>query len=645
LLGRRLTAVDPAGNAITYTYDALGQRATMTAPNGGVFTYAYGARGQIAHLVNPQGDRTTFSYDAGGRRMLTELANGTRASYTYDGASRVTELYNLKADDSVILGLTYEHDSVGNPIAMLESSGDRVTWTYDATDQLTREQRSGAVGYDTTYAYDSLGNRLLKEASAALTTYAYDLANQLTTSQDASGVTTYTYDLAGNLRIVEQPTGQRTTTTWDDQNRQTRVLLPAGGIVTSAYRFDGLRHEKAEPQRVTKYIWDFQNYLAETDLADTVEAVYTNEPQQYGNLISQYRKGPTIWVPSYYQYDALGTTRGLTDESGGATDTYVYDAWGSHVDVSGTTVNSFRWIGKVGYYWDQGTGTFYIRARVYEPVIGRWMSQDPLWYPLVISSSSVKRTSISVFRLIINLYRYVLLRPLGLIDPSGLDQVSPGAPPAGVIAPAGKKCGITMMNKTSPFPDPGFAGRLDVPPLYGAKTEQEILKYIRDNKCCSVWMFGHRGGIENPGGIITYGPNGQRIVLLPGSFGENLAAAFADNECDYCTINLYTCQTGTADVAPGIRKEIAESTGCVVCGTRSGWATALEPGLEPCTKCDPGWVYSCELPPKGWGRDPRQCIRREYVLQGVAPYAGFVWVCAEYQPVPVLGPPVPPHYP
>jgi len=380
LLNRRLTAIDPVGNAITYTYDAIGKRATMTAPDGGIFTYAYGARGQIAHLVNPQGDRTTFSYDAAGRRTLTELGNATRASYTYDDASQVTQLYNLKADDSVILGLTYERDSAGKPIGMLESSGDRVTWTYDAGDRLTREQRSGASAYDTTYTYDPLGNRLVKQASGALTTYAYDLANQLTTSRDASGVTTYTYDLAGNLQVVEQSSGQRTTNTWDDQNRQTGVQLPVGGIVTSAYRFDGLRHEKAQSDGITKYIWDFQNYLAEIDAAETIEAVYTNEPQQYGKLISQYRKGPTIWVPSYYTYDALGSTRLLTNEGGSVKDLYVYDAWGNGGDVTGTTVNPFQWVGRVGYYWDEIQGAFYIRARVYDPVTGRWMSQDPLGF-------------------------------------------------------------------------------------------------------------------------------------------------------------------------------------------------------------------------------------------------------------------------
>ena len=67
-LNRRLTAKDPAGNAITYSYDAVGARAEMIAPGGGRFTYAYTALGAIDHLSNPQGDRTSYSYDADGRR-------------------------------------------------------------------------------------------------------------------------------------------------------------------------------------------------------------------------------------------------------------------------------------------------------------------------------------------------------------------------------------------------------------------------------------------------------------------------------------------------------------------------------------------------------------------------------------------------
>jgi YD repeat-containing protein len=266
---------------------------------------------------------------------------------------------------------------------MVEAGGDRVTWTYDATDRLTREQRSGTNAYDTTYTYDPLSNRLVKDASGARTTYAYDLANQLTTSEDANGVTTYTYDLAGNLHLAEAPAGGRTTYTWDDQNRQTGVLLPSGAVTTSTYRFDRLRHAHEDSQGAVKYLWDEQNYLGETDGANQLQAIYTNEPRQYGNLISQWRKTPTIWIPRYHHFDALGSTRALTDATGTITDTYLHDAWGNEVALSGTTVNPFRWVAQVGCYWDRGVGTFHIRTRVYDPLAGRWISRYPLSYPVV----------------------------------------------------------------------------------------------------------------------------------------------------------------------------------------------------------------------------------------------------------------------
>ncbi|MCL4202817.1 MAG: hypothetical protein KJ000_09990 [Pirellulaceae bacterium] len=331
-----------------------------------------------------------------------------------------------------------------------------MTWTYDASNRLTREQRSAPSAYDNTYTYDGLDNRLVKDASGELTTSTYDLANQLVTSQDANGVTTHTYDLAGNLHLVEQPTGQRTTTTWDDQNRQTGVLLPDGSAVTNTFRYDGLRYSKQEPQSTTKFLWDVNNYLAETDADDDIQAVYTNEPQPYGNLISQYRKGPTIWLPSYYQYDALGATRVLTNDAGDMTDTYLYDAWGNELAVTGTTVTPFGWVGQVGYYWDEGTGTFYIRARVYEPVTGRWMSQDPLFYPVanalagfgthtVWANLRYNRNRYYVGSAdSVNLRQYAGDNPLVLSDPTGLAAVKLAYP---VVCTWCRKCKVSFLRQ------------------------------------------------------------------------------------------------------------------------------------------------------------------------------------------------------
>jgi hypothetical protein len=62
----------------------------------------------------------------------------------------------------------------------------------------------------------------------------------------------------------------------------------------------------------TNYIWDERNHLAEADATNTINVVYTNEPQQYGNMVSSRISGTT----SYHQFDALGSTRQLTNAAG-----------------------------------------------------------------------------------------------------------------------------------------------------------------------------------------------------------------------------------------------------------------------------------------------------------------------------------------
>ncbi|MEI7702577.1 MAG: RHS repeat-associated core domain-containing protein [Planctomycetia bacterium] len=125
----------------------------------------------------------------------------------------------------------------------------------------------------------------------------------------------------------------------------------------------------------TKYVWDpvFDCVTHELDENNAVKAVYHNEPQQYGGVLSQ-RRGNTS---HYHHHDALGSTRFLTDSTGNVTDTYLNDAWGNSVASTGTTVNPFKWVGKYGYYTDNSTEQVYVRARMYQPTLARWSSMDP----------------------------------------------------------------------------------------------------------------------------------------------------------------------------------------------------------------------------------------------------------------------------
>ncbi len=151
----------------------------------------------------------------------------------------------------------------------------------------------------------------------------------------------------------------------------------------------------------TMFVWDpvFDYVSHELDANNDVRAVYNNEPQQYGGVLSQ-RRGPTS---HYHHHDALGSTRFLTDSSGNVTDTYLHDAWGNSVASTGTTVNPFKWVGKYGYYTDDSTGQVYVRARMYQPKSARWGSLDPLGFedgP--------------------NRFAYTWNQPVIFVDPSGL---------------------------------------------------------------------------------------------------------------------------------------------------------------------------------------------------------------------------------
>lgn len=397
-LSRMKTVALPSTQRLTYIWDAIGQRNYLIAPTGGRFTYAYDAAKRVTRVINPEGDRTSYSYDNADRRTVKTLANGTRASFNYDDADQITRLANIKSDGTTISSYTYKYDKVGNRTRVVESNGDRVTWTYDSTYQLLSERRSGTSAYANTFVYDSRGNRTLKNESGSRTTYIYDAANQIRYGE-AVGRTTYTFDANGNQQLVVEPTGNRTTTTWDYENQPTLYKLPASARMTIAYNADNQRVQIQSASDTTKFIWDQQNYLAEADGSNTIQTVYTNEPRQYGSLISTR----LLTTAYYHQFDALGSTRHLVNSSGAVSDVWIYDAWGNIVSRTGAALLYLQWLGECGYSYDSGLALVHVRRRTYCPQLGLWLSPDPLGHEGGI-----------------NLYRYCDSDPLNQADPTGL---------------------------------------------------------------------------------------------------------------------------------------------------------------------------------------------------------------------------------
>ena len=345
-----------------------------------------------------------YKHDEVGLIPCRVASNGVRTTYTYDGASQTSKIEHWK-DTATYLGrLTYTYDKVGNRTQLMELDGSTTTWTYDAAYRLTNEYRTGTSGHNTTHTYDPVGNRLIEVADGQRATFTYDASNQVTQHQFGASSLPFTYDGAGNLITYDGGTAPTTRQyTWDNDNRLAVVQPYGGNPTTMTYNADGQRLRLITAGGTSGYLWDMQNMVLET-LAGSPVAQSTYKPDLYGDLLI-HTVGST---PSFPLFDALGSTLGLANLAKTLTDTYLYKAYGAPLPGTGSTANPFRWVGRYGYQFDNQLSAnfvqYYVRASVYDPVSARWLSADPL--------------GVAVGQW--NLGLYVDSNPLFAIDPSGL---------------------------------------------------------------------------------------------------------------------------------------------------------------------------------------------------------------------------------
>gem|GEM_PF-2105908 len=237
---------------------------------------------------------------------------------------------------------------------------------------VTGETRTGTNAYSITYQYDPAANRTQMVKNSVATSYTYNNKNQLLTETTGGTTTTYTYDANGNQ--VSRTTGGNTTTyTWDWNNHLLSVSA-SGGSTSYAYDGDGNRISKTQNNVKTKYINDVAlglvQVLIEANSANQVQVVYT-----YGNgLISMTKVG----INSYYQHDGLGSTRLLTNSTSVLIASYAYDSFGNVIASSGTNDNAYGFTGEQQF--EEVNNMVFLRARYYDPKMGRFISRDPIGY-------------------------------------------------------------------------------------------------------------------------------------------------------------------------------------------------------------------------------------------------------------------------
>ncbi len=98
------------------------------------------------------------------------------------------------------------------------------------------------------------------------------------------------------------------------------------------------------------------------------------------------------------------------------TQEYEYDAFGNEQSPSANDTNPLRYCGE---YFDAETGTIYLRARYYDPSIGRFTSADTVLQIMVELSSGIEVPD----PLSLNRYTYCHNNPVMYVDQNGKEAL------------------------------------------------------------------------------------------------------------------------------------------------------------------------------------------------------------------------------
>ena len=294
--------------------------------------------------------QAAYTYDTNGNRASLTYANGVTETYRYNKANWIISLEN-RNNSGLISSYTYTY--------------------YASGSQKTKTTADGKV---TSYVYDGL-NRLVQESeTGALTqSYTYDANNRLLTEQKTQGLltdlTTYTYDANGNLlsKTVLAGSGGAAGSTYV-YNTLNQLVSATENQRTAAYAYNtqGIRTAKVTFSTRTNYLLDGANVVGERLNGEYVSYL------RGANLILRTGEDGT----DFYLFNAHGDVTGLADSTGASTRAYDYDAFGVEKDPDPLDENPFRYCGE---YFDRETETYYLRARYYDPTIGRFTQQDTHW--------------------------------------------------------------------------------------------------------------------------------------------------------------------------------------------------------------------------------------------------------------------------
>ena len=427
------------GITVSNSFDVMDRIADIAYRNstGGVlrsFAYAYNNASMITNISLEDGSRLAYSYDdldrlvgesrsgissqeyaisygwdeVGNRTVKTNGASVVNCSYS-NGCNRLTGWsaaggahmpvsgYSSEAiGTNSALGQLYVSNSVSSNAVIPSISGSNFASFACFVGNGTQDiiAAIGDIAGNVGYATNTITVQLVTNAQ-----YGYSAAGC---------VTSITYSGSGFTNT--------TTLTWDGQYRLTEVKTNGVSIERNGFDALGRRVWNWNGVRTNYFVYDGNQLIVEVE-REGCGIIRSHRSYVWGpgidNLLAMtYSECVTCVVAAVYYplKDQQGTIHAMVNTNGIIVESYKYDAWGRVLGVyngSGQQLtesaigNRYLWQGRE-YSWN--TGLYCFRTRWYDPITGRWLSNDPIG----ISGG-------------LNQYVFCANNPVNSVDPLGLD--------------------------------------------------------------------------------------------------------------------------------------------------------------------------------------------------------------------------------
>lgn len=133
-------------------------------------------------------------------------------------------------------------------------------------------------------------------------------------------------------------------------------------VQNNQYDGESLRYEIEENGKVIRSVFHRGELSTEDKAGDKIRYIHGN-----GNVVCSERQSEDT---GYHIRDEVGSTLFILDKEQNIQKLYRYDAFGRVLEEKGDIENRLTYTGQM---YDGATGQYYLRARFYNPVIGRFL--------------------------------------------------------------------------------------------------------------------------------------------------------------------------------------------------------------------------------------------------------------------------------